>query len=550
MQANRIPAPPRTQTAAVTINSFDRVTLVHERRSSLRHQGSLSRCSLWEREAGKRAVGVAEMLERLTRKESSDSVLRTSSSEEEGQPVVRPILRHSSSVEAIGAMGLHGAEIERITTSRVSSDENNSTINHSGFFGYEAMMGQSPSSTHGFDSAPPPRRCVLHSLRSSMDATLKVENPSFGATPADLGSPSVMSSAPAHMLGGPAQHVRWSARYESPRASPQNSQSPDRPSPSKIAWSRGAGSSVERPSFAAMDEGMSDRIYPPARQHEVRPSARMWPEHTDGSCSDFPASDRPALAPRLSQNANSNYVGNSGVERPSFAAMHDGMFDRVQPPARKQEASISTKQWPEHTDGSYSDLPPSDRPALAPRLAENANNNDVRNSSFSEDKWRVAAVHAKPDAPQRLASHNDKHEDVPARRLGHREAAASLAAQSGQYALASAVLESRESSAFEKLKAVRSLGQLHATGMFEARQPLLCAVDCESKMVRMAAVHELLAAPATSHAIGMDQRIELVRVLTRILDERDDTSGFGVRLSLCSFRRPPSDVLLPSMCFT
>jgi hypothetical protein len=89
-------------------------------------------------------------------------------------------------------------------------------------------------------------------------------------------------------------------------------------------------------------------------------------------------------------------------------------------------------------------------------------------------------------------------------------------------------LDNLESCAFEKLKAVRTLGHLHASGMLEARQPLLRAVDSDSKMVRVAAVHELLAAPASSHAIGMEQRIELGRVLTRMLEERDDGSGLPV----------------------
>ena len=52
-----------------------------------------------------------------------------------------------------------------------------------------------------------------------------------------------------------------------------------------------------------------------------------------------------------------------------------------------------------------------------------------------------------------------------------------------------------------------------------------------NRKTKFSAVHELLAAPASSHAIGMQQRIELSRVLTKMLDERDDGSGLGVRSS-------------------
>ena len=50
-------------------------------------------------------------------------------------------------------------------------------------------------------------------------------------------------------------------------------------------------------------------------------------------------------------------------------------------------------------------------------------------------------------------------------------------------------------------------------------------------MVRIAAIHELMAAPVTSHALGMDQRIELGRILTRTLDEPDNGSGLAVRFA-------------------
>lgn len=390
----------------------------------------------------------------ITRKqstESTDSVLRTSSSEGEGQTVVaRPILRNAGHE---GVRGRGSAEIMRITTSRTSSgeqDEDNSKINHSGFFGYDTMMGESPPSTPGQNLAPPPRRRVLPSSRASMDAVFQVETPSFGATPADFGSPSVVGA------------------HRSPRSPRRSSKSPNK-SPSKMAWSSSlAISSVEALTFSAQG-GMSDRIQPPARPHpanrpvEATRLAPTCPSQTDGMHSTMPASNRPALAARLADNANSSFTGSTS---------HTG------------------------------------------------------NTRHSEDTWRV---HTSIDAPLRQPTSQDEH--LPGRRLGHRDPAVSLAAQSGQYGLAAGVLESIESSAFEKLKSVRTLGQLHATGMFEARQPLLRAVDCESKMVRVAAVHELLAAPAASHAIGMDQRIELGRVLTRILDERDDSSGLGVSCS-------------------
>jgi hypothetical protein len=180
-------------------------------------------------------------------------------------------------------------------------------------------------------------------------------------------------------------------------------------------------------------------------------------------------------------------------------------------------------------------LPTESRTALAPRLEENAS------SSSSDDRWRAAAAYSKADRaglPKHQAARQSLRADGQAQRLGRRDVATSLASQSGQYGQAAGVLESPESSAFEKLRAVRVLGRLHAVGMFEARQPLLRAVNCESKMVRVAAVHELLAAPAASHAIGVEQRIELGRILTRVLDQRDDSSGLGVSPCPCAAWSP------------
>jgi len=181
---------------------------------------------------------------------------------------------------------------------------------------------------------------------------------------------------------------------------------------------------------------------------------------------------------------------------------------------------------PPQTSGSRSPQkePPVSRPAL---VAMN-----VKDANFSQDRWRSAADgQSKAEHVPSVGLSTTKQDHFEARRLGSREPPTSLAAQSGQYGQAASVLENMDSSAFQKLKAVRTLGQLYAVGMFEARQPLLRAVDCESKMVRIAAIHELMAAPVTSHALGMDQRIELGRILTRTLDEPDHGSGLAVRFA-------------------
>jgi hypothetical protein len=319
----------------------------------------------------------------------------------------------------------------KVSTNRIVSedDDDAGTINHTGFFGYDGMMGISPRAD------VPHRRRALPASRASMhDASCRVQRPDFGASPEHLNIEAAVRSQDRH---GAGLHA-----------------SPSRPSPSKLAWDVSACEGG-LPAF-----GVSDRIQP-----------REAPVIVDRQ--------RPAQAPAPWLAPNERLAGS---------------------------------------------LPMEGRTALAPRLEENAS------SSSSDHLWRAAAAYSKADRaglPKHQAA-REMRADGQAQRLGRRDVAASLAAQSGQYGQAAGVLESPESSAFEKLRAVRVLGRLHAVGMFEARQPLLRAVNCESKMVRVAAVHELLAAPAASHAIGVEQRIELGRILTRVLDERDDSSGLGV----------------------
>jgi hypothetical protein len=369
--------------------------------------------------------------ERIQSSQSSDSVLRSSSSEDDGG-VMKTRLAETMKIGSRGSIA--------VTSRTVSTDDDDAgTINHAGFFGYDAMMGGSPTLALGADDdAPRQRRRVLPASRASMDASHRLQQPAFGATPEHLPQAAVRSP---ERDGAGTQHAHAS---------------PSTVSPSRVAWDASTGGGL--PAFGA--GGLSDRIQP-----------RQAPVIVDRQRQ---ADARPAPSAEL--------------------------------PARSSAEG---------------------RPALAPRLAENENTS----SSLSDDRWRVAAAYSKADRagqPPHQAARQSHRAEAPAQRLGRRDIATSLAAQSGQYGQAVGLLGSAESSALDRLKAVRVLGRLHAAGMFEARQPLLRAVDCESKMVRVAAVHELLAAPAASHAIGVEQRIELGRILTRVLDERDDSSGLGV----------------------
>jgi len=404
------------------------------------------------------AGGAVAGFERIGSAKSSDSVLRSSSSEDDGggKPLrTRPAptgLRDSETSGRGGdgrprwaeTMKMDSRGSAKVTTTRTVSedDDDAGTINHAGFFGYDGMMGISPARQQ-----VPCRRRALPASRASMhDASCRVQRPDFGASP-------------EHLEAAVCSQDRHDADLHA---------SPSRPSPSRLVWDVSVcGGGL--PAFAS--KSMSDRIKP-----------REAPVIVDRQ--------RTAQAPE-------------DVRPPPLVAPNECL------------------------PGS---LPTEGRTALAPRQEENAS------SRASDDRWRVAAAYSKADRaglPKHQAARQSLRADGQAQRLGRRDVATSLASQSGQYGQAAGVLESPESSAFEKLRAVRVLGRLHAVGMFEARQPLLRAVNCESKMVRVAAVHELLAAPAASHAIGMEQRIELGRILTRVLDERDDSSGLGV--SPCPF---------------
>lgn len=412
------------------------------------------------------AGGAVAGFERIGSAKSSDSVLRSSSSEDEcgGRPTGlrdsetsgrggdgRPPGRQRAETMKTDSRG----STKKVTTTRTVSedDDDAGTINHAGFFGYDGMMGISPRAD------VPRRRRALPASRASMhDASCRVQRPDFGASP---------------------EHLNEAAFRSQDRHGADLHASPSRPSPSKFAWDV---SVCEGGLPAFCSNSMSDRIKP-----------REAPVIVDRQ--------RPAQAPE---------------ERP--------------PPL----VAPNERVWPPPLVAPNERLPGSllaeGRTALSPRLEEMAC------SSSSDDHWRTAAAYSKAERaglPKHQAARQSLCADGQAQRLGRRDVATSLASQSAQYGQAAGVLERPESSAFEKLKAVRVLGRLHAVGMFEARQPLLRAVNCESKMVRVAAVHELLAAPAASHAIGVEQRIELGRILTRVLDERDDSSGLGV--SPCPF---------------
>lgn len=386
----------------------------------------------------------------LSRKQStarsSESVLRSSSSEDDDRDRARPQQRE--------------VEIARIATGQTErSDMETGRINHAGFFGYEGMMEMSASSTP--EIAVPARRRMLPASRQSRQSTdsATTMRPLFGSTPENLGdalADQIDRSAPASR--GSNSHVGMGSLAKSPYRSPHKSpyksphKSPHKSPGGKVAW----GTSSD---------------------------AAQWREPS--------TPDRARLRATIPDRDVSN------------------TREFVHPPTLSDSCSPQ-----KHANATvHQELPA--RPALAPTKAIN-----VIGVNHSQDRL--------PCSSERHCKSDREQEDFPPRRLGHKDVPASLAVQSTQYGQASAVLESLESSKFQKLKAVRTLGQLYSAGMFEARQELLRAVDCDAKMVRVAAVHELMAAPVASHSLGMDHRIELGRVLTKILDERDDGSGLGV----------------------
>lgn len=339
----------------------------------------------------------------LSRRVSSDSVLRSSSSE--GEDV---------------------AQKTDMMAFELTDPKEEGKLNHSGFFGYEAMMGES---TPEMNQSVPQRRRILPPRRGP-DPTSPFEGPSVGTTPEDLASVSIPHKSPSKRQDAPCIN-----RHP--------------------------------PTVFDVYDASSDRIQPPA--------------------------SRPARK------------------------------DIVPPDVKRDFDNAIAKDttWTQQ-EGLHSKVTPISHSASATRLPERQQNMLVFSSS-SQEPWHVSRQ--KESAP--LVA-----------RFGHIEHAENLGSQTVEYGHAAGVLENLESCAFEKLKAVRTLGHLHASGMLEARQPLLRAVDSDSKMVRVAAVHELLAAPASSHAIGMEQRIELGRVLTRMLEERDDGSGLPVSPPYMRFLTP------------
>ena len=342
--------------------------------------------------------------------ESSDSVFRSSSSEEDDT--------YSSQRAPF--------DTEYLRVQSVASEDCGDpagTINHSGFFGYEAMMGESPGPDIPRHDNPAAhlRRRVLPASRDSIGGSSGVQRPSFGSTPEDL------SATPG-------------------------------PSPSKLLWGEMNGVRGDASS------SMSERIQP-CRRAPLQPRQEAQ-------------NDTPTV----------RVLGQQHVQS-------------------KLTSSVSREE--------------------VVHRAENMNSKSVAD----EQHWHVTTANTHK-GPAGLLNRSDiqqnEHEQFPARRRGHRKAEGSLAMQAEEYGRAAGTLESLESNTFARLKAIRVLGELYAGGMFEARQPLLRAVDNESRMVRVAALHELMAAPAASHTIGMEQSIELGRVLTRILDERDDSAGVGV----------------------
>ena len=108
----------------------------------------------------------------LSRRVSSDSVLRSSSSEGEDERVV-------------------AAKTDMMAV-ELTDPKEEGKLNHSGFFGYEAMMGES---TLEMNESAQQRRRILPPRRGP-DPTSPFEGSSVGTTAEDLASVSIPHKIP------------------------------------------------------------------------------------------------------------------------------------------------------------------------------------------------------------------------------------------------------------------------------------------------------------------------------------------------------------------
>ena len=95
----------------------------------------------------------------LARKASTDSVLRSSSSEDDFYPGPPP---RSQQMMRLLSLGSTVSSTSDVDVESPAENEDKDKIKHSGFCGYDSMLGISPPTTPGFDQMVPRRRIFQH----------------------------------------------------------------------------------------------------------------------------------------------------------------------------------------------------------------------------------------------------------------------------------------------------------------------------------------------------------------------------------------------------
>ena len=436
------------------------------------------------------------------------------------------------------------------------SEASRGQVKHDGFVGYESMLGISPPSTPALDAPVPERRRTLPVSRQSRESSLlsaglgsNTFQPSFGSTPPDLGHTDSGRTRRTEAAEGGAHRPSIQEIYtgtvgtfrQTPHRSPHKSahklqKLPENPpsahkSPSKTAWSDGGKG--ELPAQLRSSPYATFAVPPPPLSVETMNQAQaelreyrspFKPFRTEGGihtsegggAQESPAS-RVVPAPRVTENPENLSSSDGGLvarpqsilrRRPNLAGNtgNDDDFDQECPRPQDHRAPGWAREV-EHAP-------------LANHLQDESLSVEQREKNPTIFPYQ--ARHQEPTAPPVHHHHHSLGQ------LGEARPAQTSASQTASYGKAAGLLNKSEASEFEKLQAIHTMGQLYASGMIEARQPLLRAVDGDSKMICVAALHQLLAAPAVSYAIGLNERTHLQRSLTKLLDEPDDSLGTHV----------------------
>ena len=477
----------------------------------------------------------------LARKASTDSVLRSSSSEDDFYPGPPP---RSQQMMRLLSLGSTVSSTSDVDVESPAENEDKDKIKHSGFCGYDSMLGISPPTTPGFDQMVPRRR-ILPASRASRDSS--IVRPAYSSTPTDLGARTLADTAASAEMNsqkspskGPNK-VAWSALVDSTVSdriqaaqvpgnsytSPQKHQhaeprswsntTTDPPgsslsvSPSKVAWRKnveGENEVSNRIQPAMVAGYLNTEEYTSQQRHQRQAAAGPGFEYPSPQIyrhAEAPSLPSAELGPTANQEMTLPNHGSSNTSHLyPYRSLHE---HHIQNEGRTGFQGLSEPPNM-HASNSHAS-----RVVLGPRAAENQRPIEV------------------PSKPISILHNNarSKSEQVPfqIRQIGMKSNSG-LPSQTGQYGQGAGVLENPDSSSFEQLQAIRTMGSLHASGMFEARQPLIRAVESESQLVSIVAIHELMAAPGAAYAIGLEERMQLERALVRILDGRDDGSGLHV----------------------